>query len=242
MATSNGEIIKGKAVLVLSAMLASISFAASPVLAANTLNTCAKFNFSEIFYADFSTGSHWNNSAGDLVITWSAQSLAIGDEEITRAFTQKQLQWIRTAFESWDKALDTVSFQEVQPDLQPQITIGFVDLAPSQIQPNAVGFWSAWVTNASRERATIKLKSDQIKWFSNSKQFIHTVQHELGNVLGLGDITPTSKFASVLEDPWQPPYGNSRLGATDISLIRQLYGEATCPKQAKATSPEVRER
>jgi hypothetical protein len=211
-------------------------------MAASVPNKCAKFDLSQMFYADYKSGTHWDNSKGKLEITWSAESPKIADEVVTRAFTESEMHWIRTAFESWDATLDTVTFQEVQTDDQPQITIGYVDLIPSKIQPTAVGFWTAWVTNASRDRATIKLKSDRVEWFANSKHFIHTVQHELGNVLGLGDISPTSKFASVLEDPWQPPFGTSKLSTTDTSLIRQLYGESTCPAQAKATSPEVRKR
>jgi hypothetical protein len=60
-------------------------------------------------------------------------------------------------------------------------------------------------------------------------QFIHAVQHELGNVLGLGDIKPTNDFASTQEDSWQPPYGPVPLSDYDTGMIRQLYGESTCP-------------
>jgi hypothetical protein len=60
-------------------------------------------------------------------------------------------------------------------------------------------------------------------------QFIHAVQHELGNVLGLGDIKPTKDIASTQEDSWQPPYGPIPLSDYDTGMIRQLYGESTCP-------------
>jgi hypothetical protein len=222
--------------------MAQLCSGLSTISATAAQTTCKPFNLTKLFYADYSTGSHWNNTGLKTQITWSAQSQIINEESTNKAFTDQELTWIRTAFNSWDRALNSIEFLEVGPTAAPQITIGYVDLTPSKIQPNAFGFWTAWVSDSKRNRASIKLKSSKSEWFSNSKQFIHTVQHELGNVLGLGDITPTSKFASVLEDPWQPPYGNSKLGATDISLIRQLYGEATCPKQAKATSPEVRER
>jgi len=242
MATSNGEIIRGRIALITCVLMAQLCSGLSTISATAAQTTCKPFNLTKLFYADYSTGSHWNNTGLKNQITWSAQSPVINEETTNKAFTDQELTWIRTAFNSWDRALNSIDFLEVGPTAAPQITIGYVDLTPSKIQPNAFGFWTAWVSDSKRNRASIKLKSSKSEWFSNSEQFIHTVQHELGNVLGLGDIAPTPKFASVLEDPWQPPYGNSKLGATDISLIRQLYGEATCPKQAKATSPEVRER
>lgn len=203
---------------------------------------CEKFNFSEIFYADYKSGSHWDNSDGNLEISWSADVSQVGGEEITRAFTANELNWIREGIGSWDAALQTVSFREVGADQNPQVVIGFVPLIPSQVQPDAVGFWTAQLKDSYRTTASIKMKSGSGMWFKNSKHFIHTVQHEMGNVLGLGDISPTSKFVSVLEDPWQPPYGKQKLSQMDLTLIRQMYGESKCQHKAKATSPEVRER
>ena len=189
---------------------------------------CQSFDFKKIFYADYTTGSKWDNSSGDLQITWSANSSTIYGETVARAFTELQTSWIRTAFRSWDNALDTISFREVAPAENPQIVIGFVDLKPSGVQLDAMGFWNTWVSNGNRYRATIKLKSDKTKWFSNQSHFIHTVQHELGNTLGLGDLAPSKSIVSVLEDPWQPPYGKAALGTTDVAMIRQLYGETSC--------------
>jgi len=215
---------------------------------------CPIFNFTHLFIADYATGTHWDNSSGNLQITWSASAHTIYDETVVQPFTEKEIGWLRAAFRSWDDALDTVSFMEVAPTASPQIVIGFVKLNPSPVQPNAMGFWNTWTENGMRNRATIKLKASSTKWFGKSDQFIHSVQHELGNVLGLGDLTPTTAFVSVLEDPWQPPFGKVRLSNTDTAMVRQLYGESTCTstftsvlKTAKtnvlshstATSPEV---
>ncbi len=189
---------------------------------------CQSFDFKKIFYADYTTGSRWDNRQGNLEISWSAKATIINDEDSARAFSEKENAWIRTAFKSWDDALETLSFREVAPAEKPQIVIGFVDLKPSGVQLDAMGFWNTWVSNGNRYRATIKLKSDKTKWFSNQSHFIHTVQHELGNTLGLGDLAPSKSIVSVLEDPWQPPYGKSALGTTDVAMIRQLYGETSC--------------
>lgn len=189
---------------------------------------CPIYDLKQIFIADFATGSKWDNSSGDLQITWSANSNTIYDETVARVFTELEISWIRTAFRSWDNALETVSFREVESAESPQIVIGFVDLKPSEVQLDAMGFWNTWVSNGNRYRATIKLKVDKTKWFSNKGHFIHTVQHELGNTLGLGDLAPSKSVVSVLEDPWQPPYGKSALSTTDVAMIRQLYGERSC--------------
>ena len=186
---------------------------------------CQKFNFNKLFYADYKSGTHWDNSSGVLQITWSTQSVKINDEVTNRSFTDNERTWLRAAFKSWDSALSTVEFLEVLPTDNPQISIGYVALNPQNLQPDAYGFWTSWATAGSRNKATIKLKVSEAHWFSKKNQFIHSVQHELGNVLGLGDITPTDAFASVLEDPWQPPYGRTKLSNTDIALIKQLYGE-----------------
>lgn len=195
-----------------------------------TTHSCPTFDFKQIFFADYSTGSKWDNSSQNLQITWSAKVAKIYDEGTMRPFTDKEIDWIRIAFKSWDNALSTVSFREVESAESPQITIGFVELTPSEVQPDAMGFWNTWVEKGLRYRATIKLKSSEVRWFSIKSQFIQTVQHELGNTLGLGDLKPSTAFVSVLEDPWQPPYGKSNLSSTDVAMIRQLYGESTCPK------------
>jgi len=189
---------------------------------------CPTFDFKHLFYADYKTGTHWDNSGGNLVITWSAKPQTVFDENVVREFSDQELQWVREAFISYDSVLSTVSFEEVTPEDLPEIVIGFVELSTSPKQVGAVGYWNSWSKDGSRVRGSIKLKSDKAEWFSNEHRFIHSVQHELGNTLGLGDIEPTPKFSSVLEDPWQPPYGSTRLSGTDRALLRQLYGESTC--------------
>ena len=200
----------------------------APNSAQAIVKKCPIYDLKQIFIADFATGSKWDNSSGDLQITWGANSNTIYDETVARVFTELEISWIRTAFRSWDNALETLSFREVAPAENPQIVIGFVDLKPSEVQLDAMGFWNTWVSNGNRYRATIKLKVDESKWFSNKSHFIHTVQHELGNTLGLGDLAPSKSVVSVLEDPWQPPYGKSALSTTDVAMIRQLYGERSC--------------
>ena len=190
---------------------------------------CPIYNFQSIFYDDYYPGTKWDNRSGIRNITWSASASVIYDESVTRSFTAEELEWIRSAFQSWDDALDSVKFIEIPQTAQAEIIIGYVALTSAANQPGATGYWNAWWNNNWRNRATIKLKVGSTTWFSVKSQFIHAVQHELGNVLGLGDILPTSQIASTQEDYWQPPYGPIPLSDYDTGMMRQLYGESTCP-------------
>lgn len=205
----------------------SFTLILSPV-PSRTAPNCPVFNFKTLFFADFSAGSIWDTSQGERSITWSAKATTIYDEATVRPFTKSELSWIRTAFQSWDEALATISFREVHANQSPEIVIGFVALKPSSIQLDAMSFWNTWSKDNKRYKATIKVSAADRQWFSVKNQFTHTIQHEIGNVLGLGDIKPSKSFVSVLEDPWQPPYGKPKLSTTDVAMIRQLYGESNC--------------
>jgi len=200
---------------------------------------CPTYDFQSIFYDDYYPGTKWDTGSGIRDITWSANESVINDESVSRSFTSEELEWIRSAFQSWDDSLDTVKFTEIPLSAQAEIVIGYVALTSAANQPGATGYWNAWWSNNWRNRATIKLKVSNTSWFSVKNQFIHAVQHELGNVLGLGDILPTNDFASTQEDSWQPPYGSIPLGDYDTGMIRQLYGESTCPSTFPNTAAKA---
>jgi len=190
---------------------------------------CPTYDFQKIFYTDYYPGTRWDNSSGNLTITWSTNKQIIFDEPVVRSFTSEELVWVRNAFQSWDDALDSVKFLEISDSSQANITIGYVDLISAPNQSGAWAYWNAWWQNNLRYSATIKLKSSLTAWFSEKSQFIHTLQQEIGNVLGLGDATPSDEYVSVFEDPFSPPFGSIPLSNFDTGMMRQLYGESTCP-------------
>jgi hypothetical protein len=190
--------------------------------------TCPIYDFQTLFFEEYS-GTKWDNRNGIRNITWTANASVVNDESVERSFTLEELDWIRSAFQSWDDALDSVKFTEYSQSDGAEIVIGYVALTSAANQPGATGYWNAWWRNGWRYKATIKLKVTNTSWFIVKNQFIHAVQHELGNVLGLGDITPTSQFTSTQEDSWRQPYGAIPLSEFDTGMIRQLYGESTCP-------------
>ena len=189
---------------------------------------CPIYNFQSLFFEEY-YGIKWDIRNGNRNITWSANASVINDESVARGFTTEELGWVRSAFQSWDDALDSIRFTENPQGTQSEIVIGYVTLTSAPNQPGAIGYWTAWATDNWINRATIKLKVGSTSWFSVKNQFIHVVQHEIGNVLGLGDIKPSNELASTQEDSGQPPYGSIPLSDFDTGMIRQLYGESTCP-------------
>jgi len=190
---------------------------------------CPIYDFPNLFSSEYYPGTKWKTTSSIRNITWSANAPVIFDEPVVRSFTPQELTWIEAAFQSWDDALETVTFIEVPSSSNPEIIIGFVAFTSAPNQPNAFSYWDGWWSDSWRDKATIKLSVDQTSWFTAKNKFIHAIQHEVGNVLGLGDITPSAKFTSTQEDEWQPPFGNIPLSNFDIGMVRQLYGESTCP-------------
>jgi hypothetical protein len=196
---------------------------------------CPTYNFSEVFYADYYPNTPWASKGQKRLITWSSSATLINDEYVNRDFTLQEIDWLKTAISTWDVHLDSIEFSYIQSQ-SADLVIGFVPLVSAVNQPGAYGYWNAWWdANKIRYRGTIKLKSGS-SFLDSKERFIHAVQHEVGNVLGLGDTRPNLSFESVLEDPWQIPFGPDALSDYDVGLVRQMYGESTCPSSWKTAT------
>jgi hypothetical protein len=55
--------------------------------------------------------------------------------------------------------------------------------------------------------------------------FLTAVLHEIGNVLGLGDIRTRGDLQSIMEDPYDEIFNDDKLWEFDIKMINQLYGD-----------------
>ncbi len=141
-------------------------------------------------------------------ITWSMANL----EDVLEA------QLLREAFQLWDGALESVSFQELPPNSgNAMVSVGIGDTGTSN------GTWSArWTT--VRTDATIMMRPGL-----DSDLFAATAAHEIGNVLGMGDSDDGRYFQSITSDPLttfqRSGYNNTYLSRIDYQLIRHLYGE-----------------
>ena len=191
---------------------------------------CTKQDFVSLFYDDYYPGTSWAQGGVQKTIRWTTSVSEIAGDTVSKAMTSNEMIWLREAIQSWDEATTSISFEE-STDGSGELMIGWVP--PQKLPSGTSAYWNAWWSNGIRNRATIKFGDGKV--FLNDKNgFIHAARHELGNVLGLGDIRPSEAFSSVMEDPWKPPYGNLRLDDFDFGLIRQLYGESTCPSTWKS--------
>ena len=190
---------------------------------------CPTYDFSSIFFEDYYPNKKWTAVGQTKTITWSLNASVIKDEVVTRKFSLNEVEWVKTAIKSWDDVLNSISFQQTDNEVA-DLLIGWVPLTSGTNTSNyeTYAYWnSSWVGDI-RNKSTIRMKQTA-NILQTKEGFIHVLQHELGNVLGVGDIKPSSAFQSVLEDPIQVRSEQIPLSDYDIGLIRQMYGESTCP-------------
>ncbi len=164
-------------------------------------------DLNSVFTSEF-FGNRWAGGT----ITWSVDTLGI------RALTDEEMALLRKAFQLWDEALESVTFQEVSPnDGGAQIQVGLGETN------GLSGYWSAsWST--VRTSASITLAPDL-----DPGLFAVAAAHEIANVLGLGDIDGGGYVESLTSDPFTSFHltnpNLNYLSCIDFELINQLYGE-----------------
>jgi len=190
------------------------------------VESCREFNFKETFdfgyNAEFPT---WNAPGTKRVITWATMdSGEINGKKIQRSFGSHTQDWLREAFKSWDDALDSISFKEVSLSEDIDIKIGWTQV----LQLDYESLFNVKAPNGLRSNATLEFKH-QSTFLIFKENFIQAAQSDIGHILGMGYITPSSEVISVMEWPFQAPYGQVPLGEYDVALIRAIYSESTCP-------------
>ena len=193
---------------------------------ANAQEICRTFNFGQTFNfgynSDFPT---WTTPGVKRVITWVAlDSGELNGKRIQRSLGTQNLEWLKEAFQSWDDALDSVSFQEISTGSNADIKIGWTQV----LQLDYETLFQVRTAQPVRTNASIELKSGSV-FLIFKENFIQAVQSDIGHILGMGYINPSTEFESVMEWPFQAPYGQVPLGEFDVSLIRAIYSESTCP-------------
>lgn len=183
-------------------------------------STCANFNLKKLFFEDYYENSLWQTTNETRQIRWSFAKDYIYNHKITKQMTEEEKSWTREAFNSIDAALN--SFEFVETSHSPDIVIGYTELV------NVAGFWSTSVSGQHRVFGSIRLRDNLDWWFKDRKQFIKVVQHELGNLMGAGDIRKSDKIDSIFEDPIEGPFKDIELSDFDVKLLKQLYKERIC--------------
>jgi hypothetical protein len=197
---------------------------------------CRNFNLNQTFSfgynADFPT---WTSPGVNKVITWVAlDSGELNGKKIQRSFGPQQQAWVREAFQSWDEALDSISFMEVSVGDPADIKIGWTQV----LQLDYESLFQVKAAQPVRSNASIELKTGSA-FLIFRDNFIHVIQSDIGHILGIGYVTPSSDFESVMEWPFQPPFGQLPLGEFDVALVRSIYSESTCPS---TFSPVIQEK
>ena len=193
---------------------------------------CPTYDLASLFYDDY-YGTVWTAPGTSRTLRWTPFAATVHTEAVTRPFSEAELALVREAFAAWDAALDSIVLEEVAGGAPAEITIGLTPIA--EMGTSVDGYWNGWWGgDRIRSRATIRMRSSSGFLAAGGAGFKHGVMHELGNVLGMGDIRPRGDIESTQEDPWEGPYGPATLSAFDRAVIRQMYGESTCPDQAVA--------
>lgn len=227
-----------KLVALATPLLMAASFSSPLNIQSASADLCPIYDLSPLFFEEYFPEIKWDNSSKSREITWTTNVTNVNFKDITRAFTAEEENWLEKSFDSWDLALDTISFKRVISPDAAEIKVGYVPI-------NNDGYWTVELDNNFRISGTIEISS--VPEFTKFKDgFIETVQSEIGNILGLGDMPTSSPLDSVLKDPDTAPFGSLPLSDIDIDLMRQFYGESTCReawspalKAAKAEALEI---
>ena len=170
-----------------------------------------------LFFEDY-YAVKWNQET----ITWN-----FAEEQIVTAYeekeysvikpTQQSVAYTTNAFQLWDDALDSINIEQSQNPDNADITIGIIDNVPGRNH----GYWeSVWDENNEIIYSTIIIEKNL-----TGALYLTTILHEIGNVLGLGDISPRQDIKSIQEDPFPEIFVGSSLWEFDVQMIKQLYGE-----------------
>lgn len=181
-----------------------------------------------IFDEEFS-GSKWDLRAP---ITWAivpegtSYSVAYGETKRISNAKQDQVKAIRQAFESWNSAVSEKLFIESRDWTRAEVIVGVPtdwETVKSEYtkggnkEVNPAGLWHAKHQNRTRISGSIELRAEL------SVDLFRTVAvHEIGNILGLGDVS-LSPFKST-----QSQYGKHRFKYAspqpiDIAWLQILY-------------------
>lgn len=206
----------------------------SPISA--NADTCPTYNLNNIFFEEYVEGSVWTKPGETRTITWtvSATTFPRINKPVVKQLSDKEIQWIQEGINSQDEILDSITFQKVDtPDAD--LVIGYGD-----VDSDALAWWNSWwnLDTLIRFKGTIRLNSKEAIWFYSKTNFIMTIQHEVRNVLGSGDIKSRFGIDSVNVDPARIVRDNL-VSDDDYAILRQIYGESTCLSNSPATKARL---
>jgi hypothetical protein len=182
----------------------------------------------------------WTSTKPVRVITWASNAKNLFSDPVTQPFTTTEEQWLIEAINGLGAVLEHIAFLKVDTASSPVLQIGFTALSKGTVATSATsgGQWGLWKAEPGLNKAEIQLLDSAHRFagstaFTTKEDFIHRIQNEVGNMLGVSDydvknlgpgknltIFDTSKFGG---------YGRLTLSDLDTSILRTAYGESTCP-------------
>jgi hypothetical protein len=176
--------------------------------------------FESIFFDDYYPRTVWARAGEKKIVYWTDQNPII-DGRSSSPLSGDELRIAASAFSDWDKELDSIEFVYTSLFLAADISVGWTNLDNSYW-----GYWTSSWRDYVRYTGTLELnKNLRESSFSLSieKNLKHTLLHEIGNLLGLGDISRDSNISSVLTDPF---IVTGELSDDDKYFVKLLYSEA----------------
>lgn len=176
-------------------------------------------NLDDLFYEDY-YGASWKVPSSDIRrITWSTVDEEIrlpnGDYDKVVAPIAEHILDIRNAFDAWGKAIDDLRFIETKEGNSADITLAITDLGDGNS-----GYWNySWDKNKNIIEGTIRFNASRLA----NGYFLTTAMHEIGNILGLGDLHGSSDYKSVQEDPFPEKFYGNQLWDFDAQMINTIY-------------------
>jgi len=187
------------------------------------------FDFSDLFYTDY-FGFTWTTPGVPLTITWS-----VVDDVLELPFPAgatvpvvgdptPHIPVFAQAFALWDAALSDINFVYMTDGNAADVTLAITDI------DGPGGIYGVWRAGSSDgvffDSATIQFDPFDII----GGDLLTTALHEIGNILGLGDIIPDDTIQSVQEDPFPEDFMGTTLSADDIAIVQALYGQIPLPQ------------
>ena len=178
-------------------------------------------NLDTLFFEDF-FGASWEIDEGEVrQITWSTEDYALklpdGNYEDVTASLNDYIGVIRKALSVWDKAIESIKFLETNAGNSTDVTVAATSIDGSS---GTLAYWNyLLVGNNYINGATIKFDDTDL----SSELLLTTAMYEIGNILGLGDLRPSTEYISIQEDPIAHKFDADRLWDFDKQMINQVY-------------------
>jgi hypothetical protein len=221
--------------LVAFTLIGLLGIAVAPTQAV-VADNCPVIDYSTFGFTK-TPAANWKNSEPVRVITWSSNETFIAPDPVSTQFSPTEQAWLQEAFDSYSEILDSVAFQKITTPNTANIVIGYTLLSKGIIPTETTGgTFGLWNFNASLQTGTIalldaKLRPKNFKLFDSRDGFIHAVQNELGNILGVPDVdsnAPKRALVTIYDTSKFLAYGQVKINDYDAATVRQLYGESTC--------------